>query len=344
MTSTPDGHGSVAAVVVTYNRKDYLSQLLPSLLASTRPLDAIYVVDNASTDGTQDFLAEHYGDVPTVKPVLLTDNTGGSGGFYSGVLAAYADGHDWFWLMDDDVTALPDGLEGLLRFADRSGCIHGRRVDFHGGPFFWQPADERVPRHPRCPTCATRSPTATRSSRPTPASSRACWSAATSSSKIGPPDPRFFITWDDAVYALRGLAVATKVVYVDHFSLKRQREQRQVSLAVRHLNDASDLFRFHVMRNRGYMAHYLRHLGAYNALGFALGTLLTFLKEMLRLVYVEHSLHGTRRTAARVARVAPDAASSRGSRSARASSTPTAAPPDRSRRRRACRIGAAART
>jgi hypothetical protein len=111
--------------------------------------------------------------------------------------------------------------------------------------------------------------------------------------KIGPPDPRFFITWDDAVYALVASRV-TKVVYVDHFSLKRQREQRQASLAVRHLNDASDLFRFHVMRNRGYMAHYLQHLGAYNAAGFALGTLLTFLKEMLRLVYVEHSLHGTR--------------------------------------------------
>ena len=52
MTSTSDGHGSVAAVVVTYNRKDYLEKLLPSLLASQRPLDAIYVVDNNSTDGT----------------------------------------------------------------------------------------------------------------------------------------------------------------------------------------------------------------------------------------------------------------------------------------------------
>src|SRR4051812_2158215 len=135
MTSTPDGHGSVAAVVVTYNRKDYLEKLMPTLLASQRPLDAIYVVDNNSTDGTQDFLAEHYGDVPTVHPVLLDTNTGGSGGFYTGVKEAYADGHNWFWLMDDDVTAIADGLEGLLRYANRSGCIHGRRIDFHGGPF-----------------------------------------------------------------------------------------------------------------------------------------------------------------------------------------------------------------
>jgi rhamnopyranosyl-N-acetylglucosaminyl-diphospho-decaprenol beta-1,3/1,4-galactofuranosyltransferase len=292
VTSTPDGHGSVAAVVVTYNRKDYLSQLLPSLLASTRPLDAIYVVDNASTDGTQDFLAEQYGDSSTIKPVLLSDNTGGSGGFYSGVLAAYADGHDWFWLMDDDVTAIPDGLEGLLRFADRSGCIHGRRVDFHGGAFFWQP---RINERLGIPLPYLRDPFAD-GAEVFETNSGVFEGMLVSRdvvSKIGPPDPRFFITWDDAVYALVASRVTT-VVYVDHFSLKRQREQRQASLAVRHLNDASDLFRFHVMRNRGYMAHYLRYLGAYNAPGFALGTLLTFLKEMLRLVYVEHSLHGTR--------------------------------------------------
>jgi hypothetical protein len=62
---------------------------------------------------------------------------------------------------------------------------------------------------------------------------------------------------------------------------------------VRHLNDGSDLFRYHVMRNRGYMAHYLRHLGAYHPVGFGVGTALTFLKEEVRLVYVEHTVKGT---------------------------------------------------
>jgi glycosyltransferase involved in cell wall biosynthesis len=280
----------VAAVVVTYNRKDYLARLLPSLLASTRPLDAIYVVDNASTDGTPDFLAEQFGDVPTVRPVLLEENTGGSGGFYSGVLAAYADGHDWFWLMDDDVTAIPDGLEGLLRFADRSGCIHGRRVDFHGGAFFWQP---RINEPLGIPLPYLRDPFL--GGADVFETNSGVFEGMLVSrdvvAKIGPPDPRFFITWDDAVYALVASRVTT-VVYVDHFSLKRQREQRQMSLAVRHLNDASDLFRFHVMRNRGYLAHYLRHLGAYNPPAFAVGTVLTFLKEVLRLVYVERTLRG----------------------------------------------------
>ncbi len=47
---------SVAAVVVTYNRKVLLKECLDALLAQTRPLDSIIVVDNASTDGTRVFL------------------------------------------------------------------------------------------------------------------------------------------------------------------------------------------------------------------------------------------------------------------------------------------------
>lgn len=290
MTGMPDGHGSVVAVVVTYNRKDYLAGLLASLLASSRPLEAVYVVDNASTDGTQAFLAERYGDEPVVRPVPLATNTGGSGGFFSGVRRAYADGHDWFWLMDDDVTALPDGLTGLLRFAGRSGCIHGRRVDFHGGPFFWQ---QRFNERLGLPLPETRDPF-THGNEVFETNCGVFEGMLVSRdvvAKIGPPDPRFFITTDDSIYALLASRVTT-VTYVDHFSLRRQRAQKQVSLRVRHLNDASDLFRFYIMRNRGYVAHYLRHLHTYDRTGFALGTMLTFLKEVLRLVYVQHTLRG----------------------------------------------------
>lgn len=292
MAGGPDGRGSVAAVVVTYNRRDYLAALLPSLLASTRPLDAVYVVDNASTDDTREWLEREYPGHPVVTPVLLETNSGGSGGFSAGVVRAYQDGHDWFWLMDDDVTAIEDGLEGLLRFADRSGCIHGRRVDFHGGPFFWQP---RINEWLGVPLPYLRDPFA--DGREVFETNSGVFEGMLVSrevvAQIGPPDPRFFITWDDAVYALTASRVTT-VVYVDHFSLRRQREQRQMSLAVRHLNDASDLFRFHVMRNRGYLAHYLRRLGTYSRPGFAIGTALTLAKELVRLLYVERTLAGTR--------------------------------------------------
>ena len=50
------GEEKIAAVVVTYNRKDLLGQCLDSLLGQSHPLDALYVIDNHSTDGTYDSL------------------------------------------------------------------------------------------------------------------------------------------------------------------------------------------------------------------------------------------------------------------------------------------------
>ena len=67
--------------------------------------------------------------------------------------------------------------------------------------------------------------------------------------RIGFPDARFFITWDDAIYGWLASQV-TRVLYVDHYALERRRRQRQVNLGLRHLNDASDLYRFHTVRNR----------------------------------------------------------------------------------------------
>ena len=44
----------VAAVVVTYNRVALLQQCLRALEEQSMPLTAIWVIDNASTDGTAD--------------------------------------------------------------------------------------------------------------------------------------------------------------------------------------------------------------------------------------------------------------------------------------------------
>ena len=47
---------TTCAVVVTYNRKELLIECLESLRSQTRPLNAIYIIDNASTDGTPNLL------------------------------------------------------------------------------------------------------------------------------------------------------------------------------------------------------------------------------------------------------------------------------------------------
>ena len=105
----------VTAVVVTYNRRDLLLACLDALAAQTHRLDAVIVVDGASTDGTEEALseAEVRKRVP-IDYIRLTRNGGGAEGFHYGLRAALATDADWIWLMDDDCAPAPDALAELL--------------------------------------------------------------------------------------------------------------------------------------------------------------------------------------------------------------------------------------
>jgi rhamnopyranosyl-N-acetylglucosaminyl-diphospho-decaprenol beta-1,3/1,4-galactofuranosyltransferase len=106
--------GKICAVVVTYNRKTVLKKCLDALLKQTRPADLIVVIDNASTDGTDQMLRQAYERNPYIKHINLGTNMGGSGGFHHGVQYAFTEGFDWMWLMDDDCLPAENCLEVLL--------------------------------------------------------------------------------------------------------------------------------------------------------------------------------------------------------------------------------------
>jgi len=106
---------SIAAVVVTYNRKELLCKCLQALLDQTTSIATIFVIDNASTDGTKELLQEQgFLDQPTVNYQCLEENVGGAGGFHAGIQAAFTAGHDWIWPMDDDALPHLDVLEQML--------------------------------------------------------------------------------------------------------------------------------------------------------------------------------------------------------------------------------------
>ncbi|MEM6785323.1 MAG: glycosyltransferase, partial [Bacteroidota bacterium] len=114
---------TVCALVVTYNRRALLADTLAGLVAQSQALDHILVVDNASTDGTAAFLAEHH---PAVEHLRLGRNTGSAGGFHAGLAHAHHATHggqpfDYVWVMDDDVVPEPDCLALLLAVAAASG-------------------------------------------------------------------------------------------------------------------------------------------------------------------------------------------------------------------------------
>ncbi|MDN2452993.1 glycosyltransferase [Lactobacillus sp. UCMA15818] len=117
---------TVTVLIVTYNRSDCLIKLLKSLLIQSYKLERIVIFDNNSTDKTTCKLQKngyikssiveknklYINKKDNVETIYLksSKNTGGSGGFYSGMKMANSFGSDYIWCMDDDV--LPD--EGCL--------------------------------------------------------------------------------------------------------------------------------------------------------------------------------------------------------------------------------------
>lgn len=106
----------VVAVVVAFDRRDLLVEALAALAAQTRGVDALVLVDNASSDGSGEAaqaLAERTG-LP-LDLVTLARNTGGAGGFAAGIARTLAHHDpDLVWLMDDDTVPTPTALAALL--------------------------------------------------------------------------------------------------------------------------------------------------------------------------------------------------------------------------------------
>jgi rhamnopyranosyl-N-acetylglucosaminyl-diphospho-decaprenol beta-1,3/1,4-galactofuranosyltransferase len=97
------------AVIVTYNRRQLLSECITALRNQSQKLDAILVVNNGSTDDTEQWL-QTQSDVQFISQ----KNIGSSGGFNTGINWAYQNGYSWIWCMDDDGYPKQDALEQIL--------------------------------------------------------------------------------------------------------------------------------------------------------------------------------------------------------------------------------------
>ncbi|MFZ5775269.1 MAG: glycosyltransferase family 2 protein [Thermodesulfobacteriota bacterium] len=111
----------VLIIIVTFNKKEYVANLLETLRAITHTNHDIVVVDNASTDGTVALLEETF---PGLHLIKNQENNGGSGGFNTGLAYAFTQqGYDYLWLLDNDVEVAPDALSRLIEVLEQHGDI-----------------------------------------------------------------------------------------------------------------------------------------------------------------------------------------------------------------------------
>lgn len=100
-----------AVVVPNWDGIDSLAACLDSLLVQSAPTEVI-VVENGSTDGSQQFLAEKY---PGVTVLLQGKNLGFAGGVNVGIEYALAQGYTAVALFNNDAVADKDWLEQLQK-------------------------------------------------------------------------------------------------------------------------------------------------------------------------------------------------------------------------------------
>lgn len=120
-------------VVCNYNKKDYILDCIQSILDSEGSFD-LYVVDNASDDGSASAIREKYGN----RVILIEnkENLGGSGGFNTGLRYAMDKGYQYLMCVDNDVRFDKKNIVELAGFLKRhkETAVAGSKVLFMDDP------------------------------------------------------------------------------------------------------------------------------------------------------------------------------------------------------------------
>lgn len=281
----------VAIIIVTYNRRAMLETTLGACLA--QPAQHIFVVNNASSDGTREYLDALSTDEPRLTILHSAENVGSAGGFSEGLRVAHEAGYEWFWLMDDDVEPLPGAMSTLLAIAETAGapcciypakrCADGRLFDFE------YKISRRTLRRWRISSLEALNP-----GDLVPSNSgnfEGAFLHRDIVGKIGLPDARMFICWDDAFYGLQA-AEHMKCYYLNTVCIKKQFDKEKVCFAGKGYLSSSLFSRCHFLRNYWEVLRYLKTRGELSAFAY-LRYGYEFFKAAMITMLIERNARGT---------------------------------------------------
>lgn len=123
--------------IPTFNRAGKLSDRLQELIPQLTPEVAIHVFDNASTDHTEQVVAEC--NHPSLRYSRSTGNLGMCGNFIRCFVTPES---DWLWILGDDDPVQPDALSRILQLIQKTpanivsfntNCNHNARNEVVAG-------------------------------------------------------------------------------------------------------------------------------------------------------------------------------------------------------------------
>ena len=188
----------VAAVVVTFNRIDLLKQCVEALLKQNYPCD-ILLVNNNSTDGTEEWALELVNKFDNIKYHNTGANLGGAGGFNYGMRWAVEAGYEFVWVMDDDCMPKANCLEVFLDYERE----HSGEYGFLSSKVLWQDQSICVMNAPRAGVYSNNKDFDSKTVRISMASFVSLFVPVRIIKKVGLPIKDFFIWTDDWEFTRR---------------------------------------------------------------------------------------------------------------------------------------------
>jgi GT2 family glycosyltransferase len=207
----------ISVVIVTFNRKELLDKCIQGILNQSLRINRVYIINNASTDGTEKLAMKFNG----VEFINRNVNDGGAGGFSYGIDLCLKDDSEWIWIMDDDVIPESDCLKNLLRYKNNSWLIHPVKITPAGKKFIWHQTLKPI----FCDRIY--SFIENKNDWKFATTNLACFEGALINkrliNKVGLPEKRYFIIDDDTVFGYRA-SKFTSIYYVENALMRRQLE------------------------------------------------------------------------------------------------------------------------
>ena len=132
---------TLSVIVVSYNVKGYLSLCLDSVLEAIGRLPSgtveVFVFDNASSDGSADWVSLHY---PSVQIIRSDENLGFSAGNNAAIRQSKG---DWVLMLNPDTVVPEDTFEKVLAHAEAHPEVGAIGVPMYDGAGNWLPESKR---------------------------------------------------------------------------------------------------------------------------------------------------------------------------------------------------------
>lgn len=108
----------LGVVIVTYNRLELLKECISACINQKQKFEKIFVINNASTDGTKEYLEEL--KVENLEIINSKENLGGAGGFYLGIEKSMQYPLDYLLLIDDDAILDYNYNKEIIKFMKKN--------------------------------------------------------------------------------------------------------------------------------------------------------------------------------------------------------------------------------